>query len=816
VRVTRRALLETTAALAAIGLSQSWLSVTARRYQVALAAPTRRKLALLIGVNQYPATVCDSDSDCFAGRGSGNSPLQGCLTDVSLQQELLIHRYGFSAADIVTLTDGAATREAIETAFLSHLVDQARSGDVVVVHFSGFGSQVKLMGDDGLGTFRSLVPVDGLLPTPTRPQLNDIMLDTLGLLLRSLKTDRVVTVLDTSYTAPDSVLQGLLRVRSRPNVPVGQLAEAERSLQEELLSRGKITPEQLRRQTIERQFPGIVLSAASNRQPAIEGQWAGFSSGVFTYALTQQLWSSSAASTLRMSLNRISGTVEQVVGVRQRPLLSGTRSSDDQKLLTYFTSPNLPRGADGVVQSVSSDRKSCQIWLAGLSIPALEYIGVHSRLVAEMAISSVASSEEASQKASPTDSELAEETDNSGAAEPSPLVLQVRSRSGLIATARPGSGLSLETIQPGTPVYELVRVMPRQVGLAVAIDPSLERVERVDATSAFSTIASVSSVVSEGQPADCLFGKTQPVSQAVAASLPVEEPAEGPPILSQSDVAATVNNLPPAKTSYGLFYLGRTAIPNTTADEEEAVKTAVNRLTPRLRTLLSTKLIRLTESAGSSRLGVRATLELVTPQERIVAQQETVRAPWTAPEGRLAALLSSGGLTELPLGAQQQYRLLNYSDRPVYFTMFGLDSNGNAIALYPEDSSPRDGSSMPASSANSAVIQPGDIVTVPNPSLSSEWVVRGVTGPAETHLIFSRSPFTKTTSLLAGSMPSRSSASRISIVSNPLKIAQAILNDLDRGSDQQSDRAAEVNSDYYSLDVNQWATLSFVYGVVNR
>jgi hypothetical protein len=798
--------------------------MAAGRYHVALAEPNRRNLALLVGINQYPATVCDSDSDCFAGRGSAGTPLKGCLTDVDLQRELLVHRYGFSESDIVTPTDGAATREAIETAFLSHLVDQARSGDFVVVHFSGFGSQVKLMGDQTSGLLRSLVPVDGGLPTPNQPQLNDIMLDTLGLLLRSLKTDRVVTVLDASYTAPDSILQGLLRVRSRPNIPVGKIGEAERSLQEKLLSRGKITREQLRSQTIERQFPGIVLSAASNQQPAIEGQWVGFSSGLFTYALTQQLWSSASASTLRMSLNHVAGTVEQVVGSRQRPLLSGTRSSDDQKLLTYFTSPNLPRGADGIVQSVSGDRKSCQIWLGGLPISALEHVGANSRLLVESPSVSTnpSSNTVTTEPSSEQPASASTEGTDSRASERSSLVLQVRSRNGLIVMARPccsgsSGGALLEELKPGTPVYESVRVISRQVGLTVAIDPTLERVERVDATSAFSTIASVSSVVSGGQAADCLFGKTQPINQTVAASLPMENAEEEDlPVLSQTDVSTTVNNLPPAKTSYGLFYLGRAAIPNTTADEEEAVKTAVSRLTPKLRTLLSTKLIRLTESAGSSQLGVRATLELVAPQERIVAQQETVRAPWVPPEGRLAALLSSGGLTELPLGGQQQYRLLNYSDRPVYFTMFGLDSNGNAIALYPADlSSPRSGSSMPSSSADNAVIQPGNILTIPNPSMSSEWVVRGVTGPAETHLIFSRSPFTKTTSLLASSMPSRSSASRISIVRNPLEVARAILSDLDQSSDQLSDRAAEVGADYYAFDVNQWATLSFVYRVVN-
>jgi hypothetical protein len=61
--------------------------------------------------------------------------LAGCVTDVELQRDLLINRYGFQPADIVTLTDGQATRANIETAFLEHLVKQAQAGDVVIFHF---------------------------------------------------------------------------------------------------------------------------------------------------------------------------------------------------------------------------------------------------------------------------------------------------------------------------------------------------------------------------------------------------------------------------------------------------------------------------------------------------------------------------------------------------------------------------------------------------------------------------------------------------------------------------------------------------------
>ncbi|HEY9817488.1 MAG TPA: caspase family protein [Candidatus Obscuribacterales bacterium] len=781
-RVRRRTFLQTSVALTAYGLSQVGMSWMADRYHVALAQPTRRKLALLVGINTYPDRACDSETDCWAGRGSG-IPLQGCLTDVELQRELLLHRFGFSDRDIVTLVNDQATREGIETAFLSHLVEQARPGDVVVFHFSGFGSRLQSMGSDR--PLRSLVPVDGLLPTPEHPVINDICLDTLGLLLQSLKTDQVVTVLDTSYTTPASILQGTLRVRSRPNAPSGQISEGERALQEQLLSQLKVSREQLAAQVSRLQFPGMVLSAAADQQPAAEGQWNGFSAGLFTYALTQQLWSATPATTLRNSLSRASGTIEQVVGGRQQPMLTGNRSTD-QKLLPYYLPSILNQGADGVIQTAGHDGKGIQVLLAGVPAQVLEQYGPDTVLTADAPMNG-----------------------NPDGGPPSTILLRLRSRDGLRATARLCCNSPASVVlTPGQPVYESIRVIPRQVGLTVAIDPSLERVERVDATSAFSTLASISSVVSGGQPADCLFSKTQPLTQTIAASLPSDRSSTDPDVLTQVDVLPAGPDLLPSKTSYGLFYLGKAAIPNTTAEDDEAVKTAVTRLTPRLRTLLGTKLVRLTESGGSSRLGVRATLELVTPQERIVAQQETGRAPWMPPEGRLAALLASSELPELPMGGRIQYRLYNYSDRPIYFILFGLDSNSNAIALYPADPN--------ASSPGNVVIQPGEILTIPSPSATSEWVVRGAIAPAETHLVFSRSPFSKTTALLNASMPSRNSASRVSVVHNPLEVARAILDDLHHATKAASDRPLEFSPDTYAFNVNDWATFSFMYRITEE
>lgn len=75
-------LFQTAFGLLTLGVSQSGLM----RMAQTLAAKNSRKLALLVGIDYY---------------GEENSNLQGGVTDVERQQELLIYRFGFNPSDIV-------------------------------------------------------------------------------------------------------------------------------------------------------------------------------------------------------------------------------------------------------------------------------------------------------------------------------------------------------------------------------------------------------------------------------------------------------------------------------------------------------------------------------------------------------------------------------------------------------------------------------------------------------------------------------------------------------------------------------------------
>ncbi len=456
--LTRRAFLQrTAAALVGLELSEAGFSLLARRYQQALAQPARRKLALLIGINQYPESVADRSPI----RGT---VLSGCLTDVELQRELLLHRFGFGASEVLTLTDQQATRTAIVEA-LSELATQAQSDDVVVVHFSGLGSRVKL---DAAGAeiCNTLVPIDATLPTEENPDCNDLFADTLDLLLNQIPSDRVTAVLDLGYSDLSVTMQGNLRLRARPNAPVGQISAAELALQAQLQTDGS---------GLHSPAP-IYLSAAAIGQPAAEVQWNGFSAGLFTYALTQQLWQATPPTRLMVTFNQAATIVERFNN--QQPQLSAAPAQPS----AYETTTD---AADGVVLNSDADGKF-QVWLGGLPANLVENYAVGSLL------------EVAGNQA------------------------LVRNCNGLVATAR---WANAETPPPaiGQSVQEAVRILPQDTSLTVAIDPSLERIERVDAASAFAALSHVSAVAAGEQAADYLFGKLQAPTLTAALQAPTSE-----------------------------------------------------------------------------------------------------------------------------------------------------------------------------------------------------------------------------------------------------------------------------------------------------
>ncbi|BAY31922.1 peptidase C14 caspase catalytic subunit p20 [Nostoc carneum NIES-2107] len=693
--------------LAVLGITEAeWLNWGNRYYQ-ALAQPSVRKLALLVGINQY----------------SQNPALSGCLTDVELQKELLMHRFGFPAANILTLTEEQANREFIEAAFLEHLGKQARTGDVVVFHFSGYGTRIKLEADQ---VQNALIAVN----TQNSQNSNYLFEETLLLLLRSLSTDRVTAVLDTSYYGPNSAGLPGLRVRSRPEVD-SQLATAELEFLKQLktqnsLIKGEVTP------------PLLLSATGDSQQAAREVLLSGFSAGLFTYALTQYLWEVTPTKTIQVSLSQVE-TAMRKLGSKQQPALVSSKKNPQAALIADNFAPDILVGGEGAITAIEEDGKTVSLWLAGLPPQVLENYSINSRF-------SLVTGE----------------------------LLILRSRAGLTAKAQLSTANPTNPLQVGQLVQETVRVLPRNIGLIVALDTALERIERVDATSAFASIAHVSAVVAGEQPADYLFGK-----------------------------------LSPTPTRYSLFSLSGEALPNIAGEPGEAVKIAVQRVAPKFPTLLAAKLWRLTENEGSSRLAIKASLEIInTLAPRVVMQRETMRTL-----GNETTTNKSPSTRIVPIGSKLQYRLQNLGDRAVYLILLGLKNNRSAIAFYPWQTSSEPNSSPLKPLVKQLVIAPGETFTLPQSAAAAEWVIPGPAYECEHQLIFSTSPFNETLTTLETAKNQTTDQQPIGPLLNPLEVAQALLQDLHNASPMKTEINATA-ADSYVLDVNNWATLSFNFQVV--
>ena len=733
-RLDRRTFLQQASlALLTLGISDPGLSLLGDRgrlamlkhYSQSLAEPTARKLALLVGINEYP------------------QKLYGCLTDVQIQQELLIHRFGFQPQDIITLTNQQATWENIITAFREHLLQQAKFGDVVVFHFSGYGSQVKMATEElsPAKLANCLVVQDG-----ANSENNYLSIDTLLSLGRSLATDKLTMVLDTSYQGKENLLLARgLRVRSFPAEVTNQVSSEELALLEELSN-------SLQTKRVKQpQIPGIVLSAAKESQLATEGQWQGFSAGLFTYALTQYLWQVTPASTIQVSLTRAAEKLEKTRGLLQQPQIEGNYQ---KPLFTYYLLPENQIGAEGLITSIE-ETGNINLKLLGFPASLLENYGINSCFTV----------------VSPTTDRI--------------ISLQIQAREGLNAKARI-MGENITSLTTGQLVQESIRVLPRHLGLTVALDSNLSRIERVDATSALSSISVVSSVVNVGeQSADLCFGKVKDAEFELTKREETEE----------------------TKETYALFTLGGVPLANSTGLANEAVKSIVKRLDDRLETSLAAKLWRLTENDASSRLGIRATLENIEVDDRplLLLQKETPRFP-KMPTGiskskNLTGIKREASLIpRVKLGTPIQYRLENYADYPVYFFLIGTNTSGQAIALNPV-------------TAENLMIPAGETLIFPEQETSLNWIVSGSIGLVDLQLIFSRFPFAKTWQTLTAITNNQEKLAEIIQISPALPIAKSLLEDL-QNTNLASELFADLTAENYILDVKNWATLNFLYRVV--
>jgi len=478
------------------------------------------KLALLIGINKYITAPA----------------LKGSLTDVELQTDLLINRFGFKASNILQLTDAQATRDNIEKAFLEHLTKETKPDDIVLVHFSGYGRQV--IDQDGK-IINSFVLID-----------QDILESTFSLLIRSLNTDRITVVLDTSFYPFENQLLGDLAIRSLPQIQINSIDPREYELQNQLLTITQKT-----------NTPGLILQAALPNQLAAEFSLNKFNAGLFTYSLTQHLWSVTSNTRIGEIVRQSSQSVARIQQ-KQHPELKAIQNKIS--LSPYYTNPITDWGAEAFVIDIDQESKSVEIKLVGLNLFVLSYLDIDSCFSLP-------------------------NTD--------PAILRIKSKEGQIAKGHfIGEGLiNDKEIYLGALLQESIRTLSRDIPLIIALDSNLDRIEKVDATSAISTLPLKVSTVAVGDlTADCLLSRQYEQNESNRAS-------------------------------YALFTPCGQLLPfSKVSPPDDALKLAILNLLPNFKNLLALKLWRLTLNSHASKLPVRASLERKTSQgEESLIKQAT-------------------------------------------------------------------------------------------------------------------------------------------------------------------------------------------------
>ncbi len=722
---------------ASLGLSQLDLMHQANRYAQVLAQTTPRKLALLVGINEYQA-----------GIGS----LQGCLTDVEMQRELLIHRFGFNPNDILVVTNAQATRQGILTAFNEHLIKQTKPGDVVVFHYSGHGSRVRDPNPIGKDPFNStMVPVDRPPDSVSgsAKSVPDIMGQTLFLLMSALPTENLTTVLDSCYSGGGkrgNVIVRAARLASNVNLDA---SPEEFEYQKQLLSKLNLSSEkflELRRQGVAK---GVVIASARRDQQATDAPFDGFSAGAFTYLMTRYLWQESSNhsfDTVFVNLARRTKDVAQSSNIIQDPEFEVKPGSNNGSKPLYFLEKTRT-AAEAVIRKVTGNQ--VEFWLGGVASQSLKAFEAG-------AIFSIIDDR---------GQELGQ--------------IQQESRVGLV-----GYGKVLETAQPGivkegTLLRERVRGVPSDLTLRIGVDDTLgaEKAQAQAALKSQNRIEPVS--VEQRGVTDYLLGR---VTQEDF----------------QSWQKQGVSNPPPVG-SLGLFTAGRVPISGSFGQAGESVETAMRRLRSKLRSLLAGRILQTIINGDSSKLNVSTSINALTGggTSGTTSSRGTQNAKATLPSG------ASSQKLQFKLGTDIQVQVQNNHTSNLYISVLVIDSSGDMTILFPLDwDAPEE----------KALLAPKQTIAVPQPEDKFQFTLEGPPGTLEILVLASVQPLRNALKGLQNIAKSRGIGRGTPAAldeDEPVNVMGNLLGDLNEHS-----RARIVVRGVQSVDTTQLAAMSTMVEVV--
>ncbi len=234
------------------------------------------KRALLIGINKYQVPGAD---------------LRGCVNDVKDLSAALVEFYAFKKRDINVLLDGAATQKAMESGIAS-LVRGAKKGDVLVLHYSGHGSNVPddaKNRDEADGRDEILCPTDLSWDKPLR---DDWLRSTFDRLPAGVS---FTVIMDCCHSGTNTraILPPDAKVKQRylPSPWGIAAAESGRSLPRKVASELRRSPRSARKakDIVNAQLPEVLITGCRDTQTSADAFINGRYNGALTFALVDAI-----------------------------------------------------------------------------------------------------------------------------------------------------------------------------------------------------------------------------------------------------------------------------------------------------------------------------------------------------------------------------------------------------------------------------------------------------------------------------------------------------------------------------------------------
>ncbi|HSA85826.1 MAG TPA: caspase family protein [Nitrospira sp.] len=275
------------------------------------------KRAVLIGINKYQVPGAD---------------LQGCVNDVKNLSGVLTTYYGFTDKDITTLTDAQATKKAMERA-IKKLIRSGKKGDVLLLHYSGHGSNVPDdNGDEADKRDEILCPTDLDWKNPFR---DDWLRKTIGKLRSGVN---LTVIMDCCHSGTITRVMNPLDAPRRQRYlpcPLDFMAtESGRKLRGTVRGQLGKAPRGRRRKKdiVHADIPEMLLTGCRDTQTSADAHIGGSYNGALTYYLVESIKEAEGKLTYRELHQRTTAKLKQE-DFDQIPQLEGRRTSFDRLFL---------------------------------------------------------------------------------------------------------------------------------------------------------------------------------------------------------------------------------------------------------------------------------------------------------------------------------------------------------------------------------------------------------------------------------------------------------------------------------------------------